>query len=442
MVPAGVRLSREPIARLRDCDRPLRAVDSRTNRGGAGRLPAGPGRFEVAWGGLTIPVWYYLPERARPDIPVLIVMHGVNRDADRYRNEWQPHAEKYGLLLLVPEFSKQNFPAEENYNQGNMFDARKQPLPRDQWSFSVIEPVFDAAKLATGNRSQRYSLYGHSAGVQFVHRFLYFVPEARVAKAVAANAGWWTLPDLTVNYPYGMRGSVLDESGLRKMLGRPLVVLLGTADTDPNHVNLRRTEKAMAQGPHRLARGQFFFAAGQASAARLGMTLGWQLATAPQVAHNDKGMAVYAVRHLFGQPAIASRDPSRVRILFGGDTSGGESYQEQYVRDGGTNVLVEKGYEYGTERLNRLLSAVDYRVINLEYSLDHTPRQPLQEQGLPALQRSGENDGAVHEIRSGGLFVGQQSHAGPRRGRDRRHARAGRCWCRLVRRRRESPRSG
>jgi len=345
---------------------------------GAGQLPAGPGRFDVAWGGIKIPVWYYLPEQARPDTPVLIVMHGVNRDADRYRNEWQPHAEKYGLLLLVPEFSKQAFPAEENYNQGNMFDAKKRPLPREQWSFSVIEPVFDAAKLATGNRSPRYSLYGHSAGAQFVHRFLYFVPEARVTKAVAANAGWWTLPDLTVDYPYGLRGSVLDEAGLRKMLGRPLVVLLGTADTDPNHVNLRRTENAMAQGPHRFARGQFFFAAGQASAARLGMNLSWQLATAPDVSHNDKGMAVYAVRHLFGQPAIASRDPSRVRVLFGGDTSGGESYQEQYAREGGTNILVEKGYDHGTERLNRLLAAVDYRVINLETPLTTRHDSPFK----------------------------------------------------------------
>ena len=153
------------------------------------------------------------------------------------------------------------------------------------------------------------------------------------------------------------------------MLGRPLVVLLGTADTDPNHVHLRRTPEALAQGPHRFARGHFFYEAGQARAKELGVPFGWQLATAPGVDHNDQGMAVFAVRHLFGQPSITSRDPNRVRILFGGDTSGGESYQEQYAQQGATNVLVEKGYEHGTARLDRLLAEVDYRVINLETPL-------------------------------------------------------------------------
>jgi poly(3-hydroxybutyrate) depolymerase len=336
---------------------------------GADKLRPGAGRFEVAYGGKTIPVWYYLPEKARPDTSVLFVMHGVNRDADRYRDEWLPHAQKYGLFLLAPEFSKEAFPAEANYNQGNMFDSQKRPLPREQWSFSFIEPIFDHAKQVTGNLSPQYYLYGHSAGAQFVHRFLYFVPNARVAKAVAANAGWWTLPDPAVDFPYGLHGSAIDSTALPAMLRRPLVVLLGTADTDPNHVHLRRTPEALAQGPHRFARGQFFYEAGRTRAAELGVTFGWQLATAPGVDHNDKGMAVFAVRQLFGQPTITCRNPNRVRILFGGDTSGGESYQEQYARQGGTNVLVEKGYEYGTAQLDRLLAAADYRVINLETPL-------------------------------------------------------------------------
>ncbi len=336
---------------------------------GAEKLSSGPGRFEVAYGGKTIRVWYYLPEKAGPNTPVLFVMHGVNRDADRYRDEWLPHAQKYGLLLLVPEFSKELFPTEENYNQGNTRDSKKRPLPREQWSFSFLEPIFDAAKKATGNQSREYHLYGHSAGAQFVHRFLYFVPNARVTKAVAANAGWWTLPDPAVDFPYGLRGSAVDGAALQVMLRRPLVVLLGTADTDPNHVHLRRTPEALAQGPHRFARGQFFYEAGRTRAAELGVPFGWQLATAPGVDHNDKGMAVFAVRHLFGQPTIVCRDPNRVRILLGGDTSGGESYQEQYAQQGGKNVLVEKGYEYGTAQLDHLLAAVDYRVINLETPL-------------------------------------------------------------------------
>jgi hypothetical protein len=259
-----------------------------------------------------------------------------------------------------------------------MFDEQKRPVPREQWSFSYIEPVFDAAKKATGNRSATYSLYGHSAGAQFVHRFMVFVPEARVDRAVAANAGWWTLPDLAVDFPYGLRGTSLDEAALKAAFGRPLVVLLGTHDTDPDHVNLRRTPEALAQGPHRFARGRYFFEAGRSRAKELGAQFGWQLATAPGVAHSDKGMAVFAVRQLFPQPTITSRDPHRVRILFGGDTSDGQSYHEQYAREGGVNVLAEKGYEHGIGQLRRLLESADYRMINLETPLTLRRDSPLK----------------------------------------------------------------
>lgn len=345
---------------------------------GIEKLSPGAGRFETTHAGRPIPVWYFLPQQAGPDAPVLVVMHGVNRDADRYRDEWQPYAEKYGCLLVVPEFSREAFPDEEHYNQGNTRDDQGRPEPRDEWSFSYIEPVFDAARKAAGNRSTHYSLYGHSAGAQFVHRFLYFVPRARVTKAIAANAGWWTLPDPVIDFPYGLGGSAVDAEALRAMLGKPLTVLLGTADTDPNHVNLRKTPEAMAQGQHRFARGQNFYSAGRNRAASLGTPFGWQLATAPNVDHSNKGMSAYAARLLFDPPTITSREPDRVRVLFGGDTSCGESYMDQYVREGRTSTLAEKGYDHGFVELNRLLGAVDYRVINLETPLTLRRESPLK----------------------------------------------------------------
>lgn len=330
------------------------------------KLTPGSGRFEIQHDGRTLPVWYFLPEQVRPDSPVLIVMHGVNRDADRYRDEWLPHARKYGFILAAPEFSEKAFPGSEGYTL------------EGRGAFGFIEPVFDAVKAATGNRSERYHLYGHSAGAQFVHRYLYFQPQARVAQAVAANAGWWTMPDLTIDFPYGLKGSPVQPDALKAMLQRPLIVLLGTEDTDPNHANLRRTPEAMAQGPHRFARGHAFFDAGKRSATVLDVPFGWQLATAPGVAHMDSGMAAFAVRWLFGQPAITGRDPAHVKVLFGGDTSGGESYQDQYEKEGGVNILRQKGYDHGIAQLKPLLSAVDFRVINLETPLTTRQDSPLK----------------------------------------------------------------
>jgi poly(3-hydroxybutyrate) depolymerase len=262
-------------------------------------LTTGPGRFEIAEGETKIPVWYYLPTGARADAPVLFVMHGLNRDADRYRNEWEPHAEKHGFVLLCPQFSNADFPGEDAYNFGNLLDKERRLRPRNQWSFRFLEPIFDAVRRSTGNRSERYHLYGHSAGAQFVHRYLLFMPQARIARAVAANAGVWAVPDLEVEYPYGLRGAGIDAAAHRKIFERPLIVLLGTADTDPNDENLRRTPQAMVQGPHRFARGQYFFATARRESAELGVPLAWRLATAPEIGHSNKLMTPFAVKALF-----------------------------------------------------------------------------------------------------------------------------------------------
>lgn len=269
-------------------------------------LAPGAGRFVFKHGGKTVPVWYFVPPEVPADAAIVFVMHGTNRDPDRYRNDWMPHAAKHRFVLVVPEFSKEQFPGNEGYNFGGTVDARNRPLSSDQWAFPLIERIFDHVRADLGNRSERYHLYGHSAGAQFVHRFLYYVPHARVANVVAANSGWYTLPDPTIDFPYGLRGSRVPEQAVRAMLQRPLVVLLGTADNDPQHRQLRRSAGAMKQGPHRLARGQFFFAAAQRRAAEMKVPFGWQLALAPGIGHSDRGMSAFAVEWLFGQAPPAA----------------------------------------------------------------------------------------------------------------------------------------
>ena len=73
-----------------------------------------------------------------------------------------------------------------------------------------------------------------------------------------------------------MGGLDLDESDLRRYLGRDLIVLLGDADTDSAAPNLPRGESAMAQGPHRLARGLWHFDHCRKVAERLGTPFGWK----------------------------------------------------------------------------------------------------------------------------------------------------------------------
>jgi len=77
-------------------------------------MPGGNGRLDLPEAaGATpgpMPVWYHRPQGFAPDGRVA-VMHGLRRDAGRYRDEWREHAEAHGFLLLVPEFSQEKFPA-------------------------------------------------------------------------------------------------------------------------------------------------------------------------------------------------------------------------------------------------------------------------------------------------------------------------------------------
>ena len=262
---------------------------------------AGPAHehFDFVQAGRHVTVWYYAPPERTPQTPVLIVMHGVGRNGEDYLTDWLPYAQARRFVLVVPEFSKKEFPDVECYNYGNTVDKSGRPRPREEWSFSMIEPVFDAVQTRTGNRASRYELYGHSAGAQFVQRFLYFIPQARVGRVVAANAGWYMLPDLSVGFPYGLSHTPVTESDLRHALEIPLVILLGTADTDPEARSLRHTPEADAQGMYRLARGHYFYQQAQAAARRLQMSLAWREATSPGIAHSNQGMAAFAVQELF-----------------------------------------------------------------------------------------------------------------------------------------------
>lgn len=262
-------------------------------------LAEGRAQFEFdGWDGPPLDVYLTVPAALAPDRPVVFVMHGQQRNADEYRDQWHELAIEHDFLLVVPEFSRKDFPGSAAYNLGNVYDDTGRRQPPGQWSFSAIEPLFDKVRERYGMTADRYSIYGHSAGSQFVHRFLLHVPEARVANAVAANAGWYTLPDFSVDWPYGLNGSAVTPVGLVHALGLELTILLGGADTERSTENLRRSPEAARQGPHRLARGYYFFAAGRRAAAHRQVPIRWKLGEVKGAAHDNAIMAPAAVQFL------------------------------------------------------------------------------------------------------------------------------------------------
>jgi hypothetical protein len=255
---------------------------------------------------------------------IWFVMHGTQRDASRYIRLAAPIAERYQVLAVAVEFSRSAYPAGEDYTLGVMNRRRPgaTPMAEDRWrapvdyEYNEVERVFDAVRMSIGGSQRGYYLFGHSAGAQFTHRLLTFVPCARVLGAVAANAGWYTLPDPDDSpypFPYSLRGTPQPSLTAQAALAAPLTLVLGTEDVhgareDPN---VRETPGALAQGPNRLARGEHYIRTGQAVASRRGWPFAWQLARLPGARHDAAQVIGLAARLLFEPAATPAAPPAR-----------------------------------------------------------------------------------------------------------------------------------
>ncbi|MBI5262543.1 MAG: hypothetical protein HY852_12090 [Bradyrhizobium sp.] len=238
----------------------------------------------------TMRVFSFCPRSSGRHARIIIAMHGLNRAAAEFRDLLAPQAERNGQIVLVPEFDPDQFPGLHAYNFGGV---RLPPpdntvLPRDQWNFGIIDRLFHYLRHANGFSRGTFGLFGNSAGAQFVLRYLALTDAASVDLAVAANCGVYMLPNLTAEYPIGMGGLDLNAIHLRRYLGRPLVILLGEADSDPDAIDLPRMDYAMAQGPHRLARGLWHFKHCTELAESLGAKFGWRLEIAHGAGHVDQ----------------------------------------------------------------------------------------------------------------------------------------------------------
>lgn len=248
---------------------------------GAGSFLYKPLRTDV-----PLRVWYYWPVGLTRTSDFMVVMHGVNRDAKNYRDVWVQYAVRENFLLVVPEFSQGDYPGSKSYNLGNIRSSSGQLNPVEQWTFMLIEELFDYLKRITNSSAKTYNIFGHSAGAQFVHRLVMLVPNVRVKTAIAANAGWYTIPTETATFPYGLGTINKTEREMGSAFEKRLIVLLGTNDTDTNHERLRKDPEVMIQGCHRLERGQYFFEQSRGIAERTGLPFYWELNYAQGVSHD------------------------------------------------------------------------------------------------------------------------------------------------------------
>ncbi|MDR9417404.1 hypothetical protein [Gracilimonas sp.] len=245
-------------------------------------------------------VWYYRPSTVGDSLRLVMVLHGMGRNGEDYLDSWIPFADENRFLVVAPEFSDEQIIGfvgslstggfEYRYATGNVVSWFSWNLPEKDWYFSSVEQLFDTFRRSDSRVMDRYVLFGHSAGGQFVHRMVLFNPDARFDLAIAANSGWYTLPDSEQNYPYGLSGAPNSQDRLNRSLQRPLVIFLGTEDT-PDQGGFRTRPEAMKQGESRPQRGKHFFDFAQRVASERGLPLSWQLKYAEGIGHSYRDMA-------------------------------------------------------------------------------------------------------------------------------------------------------
>ena len=251
-------------------------------------------RDEDAYPGRPVTLRSACPEAYAPDRPLIFVHHGVGRNGGDYRDYWLDFAARQNWLVIVPEFSEEHFPGPPWYNRGNLFDESGALNPADQWTYQIDRLVFAALKSDGITQRETYSLFGHSAGSQFVHRMLTIVGMDGVDAAAAANAGEYTLPFIEEDFPYGVRDLGVTQSHIKTYFAFPLIVMFGDRDVDNATENFPKEPHALRQGSTRVERAKNYFAQAKQLAERLDVPFNWRLQSVPGVGHEGDRMSAAA----------------------------------------------------------------------------------------------------------------------------------------------------
>jgi pimeloyl-ACP methyl ester carboxylesterase len=250
-----------------------------------------------------IRVFTYRPKQCDTTCPILVVLHGAKRDAYPYMKEWAAVADEHKVILIGPQFEARHWPGAAAYNAG---DVKGEP-DRQKWAFASIERIFDEVR----DGQKDYVLFGHGAGAQLVQRMALFRPDNRARVMVAANPGWYTMPEWRKEkekgqpykdpFPYSMVESPAGEAELRAALQKRLVLVVNEKGEPPDDEGLEKGDAVKRQGESRIERAENFVKAATSAAQELGVKLAWELNEAPEKVNDLYTIGDYAARIVYGK---------------------------------------------------------------------------------------------------------------------------------------------
>src|SRR5262249_2559907 len=156
----------------------------------------GNAKQSVDLGRLSLDIYTYRPDCPNPAL--LLVFHGINRNARSYRDFARPIADSACMIVVAPLFDEDRFPSWA-YQRGGIVH-RRAVQDQSQWTGQVVVALI--AKLRQQeNRELPVSLLAHSAGSQFLSRVAAFTPTG-AKRIVLTNASTYVLPSLETAAPF------------------------------------------------------------------------------------------------------------------------------------------------------------------------------------------------------------------------------------------------
>ena len=268
-------------------------------------LSSGEGKFTYKdyppFADRPVDVHYYIP--ASGDVrqmPVVFVFEGADRGYSYLLKTWKREAEKHKFMVFIPHFGLKEYPLCDYQEVGVIDNNTHTVRSAKEQTPALIDKIFEYVKENSGSQRTGYMIYGHSAGGQFVQRFMLFHDSPYVEKAVIGSPGWYTFPDTSLDFPYGVRNiPYITSETIKKYLAKPIVLQLAAGDT-VRESYLRKTPEAEAQGRNRYERGNSFYQYIHQIAAEKNWPCHWRKIDEQGIGHHSTGMGERAVPVILG----------------------------------------------------------------------------------------------------------------------------------------------
>ncbi len=249
------------------------------------------------WTKPDLGIFYHLPETVDENTKILFIIHGNSRNADDYLKVWRKLTEGENVALFAPHFTRNSFISFNTLQMSTSNGVIRSD--KNLYLNNSIDTLFEFIKSKFNLKANSYDIYGHSAGAQFVHRYLLMSKDPKVNIAVAANAGWYTFLN-GANFPYGVKNPpiILSDSNVKEFLGTNLHILIGSNDIDVDS-SINKSDGAQKQGLNRLQRAKNFFDYTSLIVEQNDLTFNWKYQLVAGAPHSNKVMSRAAVGIFF-----------------------------------------------------------------------------------------------------------------------------------------------